>query len=199
MVTISSIDVLIYTILAFIPGYIIDSIIRLNIPIKKRDSAFGFFRFLVFSMLNYLPWCVVLYNLYKSKKPINLSNTLLAVIITFIFPIVVGLFVVNLAKYKWFNSVLKFIGLSEFTNSPCAWDSTFYKISYTTYIIVVLLDGTKIYGRLSENSNVSSCDDGGDIYIGEIYTCDDAGKWKKRDRTKGMFIRGTQIKYLELF
>lgn len=54
-----------------------------------------------------------------------------------------------------------------------------------------------IYGKFGCSSLASSEKDERDIYQEEIYNMDEDGKWVKRERTDGIWIKASNIKVIE--
>lgn len=64
--------------------------------------------------------------------------------------------------------------------------------------VIITLDNDKhIYGKFGCSSLASSEKDERDIYQEEIYNMDEDGKWVKRERTDGIWIKASNIKVIE--
>lgn len=199
MITISSLDTLLYTIAAFIPGFIIDSLLRLKLTLKKRDLSFSFFRFIILSVVNYLPWSYLIFCFYycKESQPSYLVWFLLITII-FISPIAIALLLIKLHDNKIAKFFLNICGFSDLSLNLCTWDKIFSTIKENTYVVVTLNDNSVIYGKLEKGSNIASDEDGRDIYISKTYKVEN-GHWDICPQTCGIIIIYNQIKHIEFF
>ena len=77
-------------------------------------------------------------------------------------------------------------------STPTAWDYFFSK-QESSYVIVTLVDGTKLYGYYSLNSFTSSDPDERDMYIEKLYD----EEWNTDNEDAGAYIAKEQIKYIE--
>ena len=80
---------------------------------------------------------------------------------------------------------------------PTAWD---YKFSdgNSYWLEVFLTDGKVVRGLYSGNSLSSSDSEYRDIYIEQLYKCEN-DEWKSIDRTAGIWIKPDEIKYIKFY
>lgn len=80
--------------------------------------------------------------------------------------------------------------------TPIAWDYYFSK-QKSSFIIVTLLDDTKLYGWYSADSFASSDTEERDIYVEKGYKYSDNNGWEEDKDSGGFYIPKNQIKYIE--
>ncbi|MCI8442525.1 MAG: hypothetical protein HFG27_08340 [Provencibacterium sp.] len=198
---IDSLNAIVYSILALIPGYIMDSLIRIKIPLGKGDSNFAIHRFIVLSVLNYLPWLWTLVpNLFLrdfSEIPLRKIDVYFLVFVLFVSPIIWSFLITKFNQYKTTRLLLNLLGFPLNLMIPDAWDFIFSQLP-PCYLIVVLKDGNKVLGYYGENSYATAGSDGKSLYLERIYSLDKNEKWIERERTNGIIICEEQISYVEI-
>lgn len=80
---------------------------------------------------------------------------------------------------------------------PTSWDYRFSKINEAEWVRVTLKDGTKIAGYFGANSFASSVESERDLYIEEMYYTDICESWERLIPSRGILIKGEEIKYIE--
>lgn len=116
---------------------------------------------------------------------------------TFIFlgPAVIGIFSGFNLRKGWIKSLVNKCGISTIHPIHCAWDWHFGQCR-ECWVIVVLKDGTELYGFLGKNSFMSSEPAERDLYIERGYTTEKEGnQWQ--DRGSSIWIAHNEIQYLE--
>ncbi len=196
---IASLDILIYTILGLVPGFLIDSILRLNIPAKKREATFAVYRFIILSCLNYAIWIWKIPYIYENIKAIPLQSILIwGLVILFLSPVILGLIIIKSAKWEPVQKALEFLGWKITDSIPSAWDFKFFQ-KEKCFVIITLTDGEIIYGKFGDQSFASDYEEQ-DIYIEKLYTYDPDSKnpaWIEVQNSDGILISKGKIKYIE--
>lgn len=199
---IDSLNTIIYSILALIPGYLMDSLIRIKIPLGKRDANFSIFRFIALSVLNYLPWLwTVVPNLMLrnfSDRPLREVDVYFLFLVLFISPICMSFVLTRFGDNKFLKTLLTLIGFPLDLMTPDAWDYVFIN-QPICFLCIVLKNGDIIYGYYGENSYVSAGCEGKSLYLEKVYFLDSDGKWLERQNSNGIIVAEGQVSYLELF
>lgn len=193
---IESFDVVFYTGIFILPGYIINEIIAVFSPQKKVSEGALLLKSLLYSIIN----CALWSWLYKIVIDIGIQNTifywLILVVITIITAVVLGV-VIGLIQYnQLIRKMLAALKIHTEHSIPNSWDYRFSE-KYSTWLIVTLVDGSKIYGWFSTKSFASSDSEERDLYIEKIYSIDDNNNWIEIEGINGIYIPKEQIKTIE--
>ncbi|SDZ68592.1 hypothetical protein SAMN05421736_1371 [Evansella caseinilytica] len=167
------------------------------VPSRNSDSQSTLLRFLVFSLLNYVLWWWLLYELIMQKywEDHAISWILLLFTILVISPYVLGLIAGMSTKKEWTRKLLKKVGLNPIHGVPTAWD---YVMDRPAWVIITLKDDSTVYGFYGKNSFASSIPNERDIYVEVTYDFED-NKWIPDERSVGIWIPQSEIKHIELF
>ena len=142
--TIDSLEVVFYTCVFLLPGFIIKSVIDTLVPpIKHNDSKY-FFSCLLYSIVNCAiwSWMYLLLNRISYNRPIIYWISLL--VVTVVDATLVA-FIIGVAKQKGIIEwVFKKIGINKIHPAPTAWDYYFSK-QEESWIVVTLKSGKTIY------------------------------------------------------
>ena len=192
-----SLEIVIYTGMFLVPGYIMNEIISTLMPIKREGENAKFLKFIGYSIFNFTLWIWAFWLLVKN---INSTRTLywvifvLLILVTSIFSgTVIGL----IRKLEIIRKIAKYFNVQIEHPIPTAWDYKFSKTKNNCWIVIALTDGKFVRGIYGGKSLSSTDAEYRDIYLEEVYLIDDAGNWKRRERTEGIWINSTQIKYIE--
>lgn len=188
-----------YTILALVPGFIMNMGYGYLIPLREGQAQLYLIRLVVFSCVNYaLVWPAV-HNLIQIKywveHPLNWSFILILILL--LMPYSIGMFVGYVNSRDWIRTILRKIGINPIHPAPTAWD--FIMPSDAKYVIVTLKDKTEIFGLYSDNSLASSVPTEKDIYIEQVFKIDerDDETWLEVEGSRGMWINGSEILHIE--
>ena len=66
-------------------------------------------------------------------------------------------------------------------------------------MLVTLRDGTQVAGYFGDESMASSDPAYRDLYLENVYTIQEDGQWEPRDDSRGIYIEGSQIVFIEFF
>ncbi|EQB37052.1 hypothetical protein M948_10265 [Virgibacillus sp. CM-4] len=196
--TIDNLDVLFYTLIFVVPGFIIDSIYRTCVPQQDAKSESVLLRFLLFSSLNYsivLPLLFWISGIpyFKSNENVKLYVSLL---IIFIVSVLLALIISALTNKGWIRTILQKMGIHTTHVTPTAWDYQF-KGEDPRYITVYLEDGGIVHGYWGSKSFASSIRDNKDLYLEKIFNVNDKKEWIEIKENKGVWIPEKSIKYFE--
>lgn len=196
--TIDSLEVVFYTCVFLLPGFIIKSVIDTLVPpIKHNDSKY-FFSCLLYSIVNCAiwSWMYLLLNRISYNRPIIYWISLL--VVTVVGTTLVA-FIIGVAKQKGIIEwVFKKIGINKIHPAPTAWDYYFSK-QEESWIVVTLKSGKTIYGKFSEHSFSSSDAEERDLYIEKTYILKDDMTWEEDEKSKGILIAKEEIETVEFF
>lgn len=194
--TIESFDIVFYTSIFILPGFIIKGIINVLTPPQKSGESVYFISCLAYSIINCALWSWI----YKILYPLHESNSnlywILLVLTTIVGALVIALCVGFIKQRQLINKIFNKIHIHYIDPTPTAWDYYFAK-QEPIWVIVTLLDDSKVMGLFSESSFASSDSDERDIYIQEIYDIDEKKKWIKNENSCGIYISKNQIKTIE--
>lgn len=116
-------------------------------------------------------------------------------VILFVAPIILGLLLGLNIRKGWLKKLVNRLGFSTIHPIHSAWDWHFSKCE-ECWVIVVLKDGIKWYGRMGVNSFMSSDSSERDIFIEEIYEMiTDGSPWKPRNSS--VWIAQGEIQSIE--
>lgn len=196
--TIDSFEVVFYTCIFLLPGFIIKSVIDTLVPPTKNNDTKYFFSCLLYSIVNCAiwSWVYLLLNKISDNHPIIYWILLLA---TTVVGATLLAFVVGVIKQtdliEW---LFKKMGVNKIHPVPTAWDYFFSK-QKESWVIVTLKSGKTIYGKYSEQSFSSSDNEERDLYIEKTYTVKDNMTWEEDEKSKGILITKEEIETIEFF
>lgn len=195
--TIESIDIVFYTAVFVLPGFVINSIIDSMNPPKKHNDGIFLLKCIGFSIIN----CAVWSWLYKLVLQCNCLSTWLhwvcLVSISIIGSTVIGIIISIIRQFQVGDRILSKIKINTINSTPTAWDYLFSKQT-SEFIIITLSDDTKLYGWYSSKSFTSSDPDERDIFVEKGYRISEDGLWEIDNQSAGFYIPKEQIKYIEL-
>jgi hypothetical protein len=83
---------------------------------------------------------------------------------------------------------------------PTAWDYLFEGLTPDTFVLVTLLDGTQVAGKMTNNSFASSSKEERDLYIQEVWEIGKKGdQWTPLNPPRGILLCGKNIKFVEVY
>lgn len=194
--TIENLNVVFYTCIFLVPGYIIKSILSKIIPTQKQNDQKYFFSCLLYSMVNAAVFSgfYQLINTFKSSA--DLEYWILHVVISVLGAVCIGFVLAYLHRKDVLNKILPRDELNTFSSIPSAWDYCFSK-QESHYVIVTLNDGSIIYGLYSVNSFSSSESDERDLFVEKVYKRSLCGKWILDEKCNGILISKNAIRTIE--
>ncbi|MFA1822989.1 DUF6338 family protein [Virgibacillus oceani] len=198
--TIENFDVLFYTLIFVVPGFIIDSIYRVFVPQKDVTGQSILLRFLVFSTINYIVVFPILILL--SRIPYIQSNVqfklYVSILVIFSISVSIALIIPVIFNKGWVRTLLQKIGINTIHIIPTSWDYQFNK-NKPSYLIVYLEDGGIVFGYWGSDSFASSIRNDKDLYLEKIFDVNEDNEWIEITNNKGIWIQATSIKYIEFY
>jgi hypothetical protein len=196
--TIANLDILFYTLLFVVPGFIIDSIYRQCVPQKDDSTQSILLRFLLFSFLNFLLVFPLLRLVYEI--PFIGTHDYLRMLIGFfvilLFSVIIALVISAVTIKGWTQKFLQKIGIHSSHIIPTAWDYHFRKNEHK-YLTVYLQDGSTVFGYWGADSFASSLQGYKDIFLEKIFNLDENNQWIEIQQSKGVWVPVSTIKYIE--
>lgn len=194
--TINSFDIVFYTSIFILPGFIIKGIINSLTPPKRISEGLYFLSCLAYSICNLAIWSW----LYKIIFPLHISHEnwywLSLIFITILGSLIVAIIIGIIKQKHVIINIFKKLKINIFDTIPTAWDFVFEK-QEPSWLIVTLIDDTTIMGLYSNLSYSSSDYEERDIYIEEIYNINENEEWIKNNKSKGIYIPKNMIKTIE--
>lgn len=193
---INSFDVVFYTTIFIMPGFLIRNIIdTLNPPRKLTDSVLTL-NYLGYSIIN----CACLSWIYKII--LSLKNThpvlfwLLFLSITLVGALLIGFIIAIFKQTNVIDRVWSKFNVKSIHPTPTAWDYVFSQ-QKASYVIVTLEDGTEIRGLYSFHSFCSSDNENRDLFLEKTYKIGNNDEWIYSPDSNGIYIPSAKIKYIE--
>ena len=196
--TVDSLEVVSYTCVFLLPGFIIKSVIDTLVPPAKHNDSKYFFSCLLYSIVNCAIWSWIYLFLKKffCDYPVKYWISLLA---TTVVGAALVAFVIGVIKQKSvIERLFNKIGVNKIHPAPTAWDYYFSK-QEESWIVVTLKNGKTIYGKFSEHSFSSSDAEERDLYIEKTYIIKDDLTWEEDEKSKGILIAKEEIETIEFF
>lgn len=100
---------------------------------------------------------------------------------------------------SWVPAVLNRLGWFRIEPIPTGWDWKFYQLEDGVYLIVTLNDGSQVAGYFGAQSLASDDSKERDIYIEKVYEIGRNGRWRLRERTDGILLKASEIRFIEFF
>jgi len=197
-VTLDSPDILLYTVLFIVPGFIFHGVVGSFVPRKEEKIERLFLRYLLFGALNYALWFQLLN--YTNTSDALKTQPWLAFLVwgaaVFVSPCILGLIAGVIEQKDITRRILQRMHLNPFHATPTAWD---YKFSTTpaAWVQVWLKDGKVVRGLFNSRSFASSDPDERDLYIEQTCTVGQDGKWQLGPRNAAALVKSDQICYIE--
>lgn len=194
--TIDSIEVVFYTCVFLLPGFIIKSIMDTLVPPPRHNDAKYFFSCLFYSIVNCAvwSWAYISINTLSENHPI--IYWLLILTITVLGSSLVAILISVIKQKGIIEWIFSRIKISKIHPVPTAWDYFFSK-QQASWIIVTLKSGKSIYGIFSTRSYASSDPEERDIYIEKTYVLKDDMTWEEDEKSNGILISKDEIETIE--
>jgi len=191
------------TLLFFVPGYLIYSLVALPTPRRSEVEKLLFLRFLTFSTLNFVI-NIALIAAFKHdvahRRPLfTLCHTVMAAWYLFLSPFFVGTIISWLDQQEIAREIFSRIGINTMTGPPTAWDSQFQRLyGNPAYMIVTMTNGNKFFGYYGDASCASSDPSERDLYLQKQYSIQADGTWVAFDRESALLLKGSEISVIEI-
>lgn len=203
----SSFDVVFYTCIFILPGFLSYSIIKVICNGSNKSDGVHFISSLGLSIINLMIVYFAFNQLDKKSLDIilqqDISTETFYSWLYFILSlagtsIVIGTIFGIIKLNDFIRRFLRKIGIIIPLSIPSAWDYCLSKLD-SCWVTVHLNDGTEITGTYADNSYSSSDANERDLFLEEQYEYGEDKKWSKCDRTGGIYIAKNQIAYIKFY
>ncbi len=191
-------NVVFYTGIFLLPGYVVKSILDYLIPPKRHSDATFYLFCFFFSTLNCAIWSWAYVLVLANISPESMWHWVLLLLITLIGSSIFGIIIGFIKQKGWIRDLLLKLKLKPIHPCPTAWDYCFSSLN-PNWVIVTLINGEVICGKCAEKSFVSSDMDKRDIYLEDVYTIDKNKIWNRIEDNGGTLILGESIKCIDFF
>lgn len=192
--TIDSFDVVYYTCIFILPGFIMRAVIDAITPSGRTSDSKYYLSCLAYSIVN----CAVWSWIYKilNDKVYGKLYWIEIVLVTIIGAVIVATFIGIIKQSGIIKKLLNKVKINISNPIPTSWDYFFSK-QKSNWIVVTLVNGKSVMGFYSFESFASSDPEERDIFIEEVYDVNDEYKWIKNEKSKGILISKDQISTIE--
>ena len=194
--TIDSFDIVFYTAIFVLPGFIINSIIDTMNPPKKHNDGIYLLKCIGLSLVSCGVWCWLYKIILECNKLSTLWHWILLSLTSVVGSALLGFVIALIKQSQCISWILSKLKINIMHATPTAWDYLFFNQG-SAFIIVTLTDDTKLYGWYSSNSFTSSDQDERDIFVEIGYKLSKDGKWEEDTQSGGFYVPKDQIKYIE--
>jgi hypothetical protein len=195
--TISTYEVVIYTGIFLVPGFIIDEIVTTLKPIKVYSDSVKALRYIGYSVFNLTVWFWLFYLIKTAVDNSSVWYFLLLELSLLATSAISGVVIGLIRKFELLRKLFARFDINILHPVPTAWDYKFSEIYTEKWVIVTLENDKHVYGKFGYASLASSEKDERDIFLEEIWSLGEDDNWKKRERTDGVWIKATNIKMIE--
>lgn len=192
-----SLELLGIILLLIVPGIIIDFVRSQFIGSRGRSVGEAATGFIVVSLVYYsiaFPVAVVL----SGSSEELLASVFGWYFLLLIAPALLGLGLGVSAQSNWLQKSLSRFGISTIHPTKSAWDRKFGHNMPGQWVLITLLDGSRVAGWMGLDSYASSDPEERDLYLQRIYSIDDEGNWQS-DGKKSVLISGGEVKTVEFW
>lgn len=191
-----SFDVVFYTCIFLLPGFIIKSILEAMIPTRRYSDTRYFFTCLLYSVINLAIWSWAYIWTAKTIDRHSVLYWIVLLLITGIGATVVAFLMGIIKQKKILDKIFSKIRINKINSIPSAWDYYFSQQA-PSWIIVTLKSGKTVYGLFSSHSYASSDLDERDLYIEKTYTVNENMEWIEDKKSGGILISMSEIETVE--
>jgi type III secretory pathway component EscS len=193
---IESFDVVFYTGIFVLPGFIINGIIAAFNPTKKLSEGVLLLKSLLYSIIHCAIWSWLYKIIFEISDKYPKTYWFVLVLITIIVASFLGTIIGLIQQKQLIRKVLSYFKIYILHSIPNAWDYCFSE-NQSVWLIVTLVDGSMIYGQFSNKSFASSDIEERDLYVEKMYSIDDDNNWIEIEGINGIYIPKEQIKTIE--
>ncbi len=193
---IESFDVVFYTAIFVLPGFIINGIIATFNPTKRISEGVLLLKCLSYSIVHCAIWSWMYKIIFEIAFKYPKTHWFLLVISTTIAASLLAIIIGLIQKNQIIRKILSRFKINIFPSTPTAWDYCFSR-DESAWVIVTLIDDRVIYGSFSTKSFASSESEERDLFIEKIYCLSNDNLWIENEQNEGIYIAREQIKTIE--
>ena len=195
--TVDSFDIVFYTGLFVLPGFIVKSVIDTMNPPRKTSDGIYFLSCMMYSIINCAVWSWLYVWISSLGNDQRVLYWFLCVLITIVGAMSIGLLLGMAKQKRLFYDLLAAFGFKVIDPTSTAWDYWFSQ-QEPSYVLVTLTDDSVIRGWFGDDSFAASDSEDRDIFIEKVYvTIKGTNRWKAAPENKGVYISKSQIKTIE--
>lgn len=193
---IESFDVVFYTAIFVLPGFIINGIISAFNTTKRISEGVLLLKCLSYSIVHCAIWSWMYKIIFEIAFKYPKTYWFLLVITTIVAASLLAIIMGLIQKKQIIRKMLARFKINILPSTPTAWDHCFSR-DESAWVIVTLIDDRVIYGSFSTNSFASSESEERDLFIEKIYSLNDENLWIENEQNEGIYITREQIKTIE--
>src|SRR6476660_4927156 len=165
---------------------------------RSNSAADLTLQYLTFSCVNhgFSSWLVVLMVQGNWLEKFPKTSALLAFVILFVSPVVIGLLASRMGRKERVQQILSAFGFMVHRFIPTSWDFTFEK-ERPSWIIVRLKDGASVYGFFGNQSFAGDDPEERDLFVEAVFSPKDDGHWQPVVDTGGILVKASEIATIE--
>lgn len=194
--TIDSFDIVLYTAIFVLPGFLINSIIDTLNPTQKKTEGVLLLKSLTYSIIHCAVWSWAYKLIFKLEKKLPYWYWVILIGFTLIAATTVAVLIGIIKQKQLVRKVLSALKIYCPHSIPNSWDYAFARPE-GIWVIVTLTDDSVIYGEFSTKSFASSDPEERDLFIEKIYIPNEKGEWIAAEKNDGIYIHKDQIKTIE--
>jgi len=123
-----------------------------------------------------------------------------SVLQNFVLPVITGIAFAFIYQWRWSYRLAEKFGLHLAHHLPAAWDYAFEGMPVDTFVLVTLLDGTQVAGKMTKDSFASSSKEERDLLIDEVWEIgEDGASWTPLNPPRAILLCGKNVKFVEIF
>lgn len=193
---VESFDIVFYTAIFVLPGFLISCIIDATNPPRRYNEGIYLLKCLIYSIEHYAVWSWAYSLLFNHDFKYFTIYWMSIVLTTLIGATIISILIVFIKQKQILYIVFEKIGIKSIHSTPTAWDYKFSK-QESDFVIVTLIDNTIIRGLYCTDSFSSSDYEERDLYLEKLYVLSNKHNWVEAKDNNGVYIAKNQIKYIE--
>ena len=194
--TIDSFDIVFYTAIFVLPGFLINSIIDTLNPTQKKSEGVLLLKSILYSIIHCAVWSWGYKLIFKLEDDYPYLYWVILIGSTIFAATLFAIFVGIVKQKQVVRKVLSFFKIYCPHSIPNSWDYAFAR-SEGIWVIVTLTDDSVIYGEFSTKSFASSDPEERDLFIEKTYILNEKSEWIAAEKNDGIYINKDQIKTIE--
>ena len=194
--TIDSFDIVFYTAIFILPGFLINSVIDTLNPTQKKSEGVLLLKSILYSIIHCAVWSWAYKLIFKLEDIVPYLYWVALISFTIIAATVFAILIGITKQKQVLRKVLSFLGIYCPHSIPNSWDYAFGR-SEGIWVIITLTDDNVIYGKYSTKSFASSAPEERDLFIEKTYIPNEKGEWIEVEANEGIYIQKDQIKTVE--
>lgn len=194
--TIESFDIVFYTAIFVLPGFLINNIIDTLNPTQKKSEGVLLLKSILYSIIHCAVWSWAYKLIFKLEDAHPYMYWIVLIGFTIIAATVFAVLVGVVKQKQLVRKVLSILKIYCPHSIPNSWDYAFTR-SNGSWVIVTLVDDSVIYGEYSTKSFASSDPEERDLFIEKTYVPNENGEWIEAEKNEGIYIQKDQIKTIE--